>query len=144
MISGLEWLSKKGGEIAGTIEYNFKNSSVNKAVNYYSDKNLKSNIDTLDNSLNKIKLIGGYSHYWRVDTLKIPAKRDIGLIAQEVEKVFPEIVSEDSIGYKQIAYYKLIPILIESIKEQQILIEELQKRINKYEEKEKYSSKSSN
>ena len=79
-------------------------------------------------------MIGGYSHYWRVDTLKIPAKRDIGLIAQEVEKVFPEIVSEDSIGYKQ----------IESIKEQQILIEELQKRINKYEEKEKYSSENSN
>ena len=53
----------------------------------------------------------------------------MGLIAQEVEKVFPEVVLTDNEGYKSIAYSKMVAVLIEAIKEQQEMIEELKLKI---------------
>ena len=67
-------------------------------------------------------------------------RKQIGLIAQDVEKLIPELVSENNDGYKTIDYAKLTPLLIESIKSQQesiekqkLLINELVKRIEKLE-----------
>ena len=52
-------------------------------------------------------------------------EKQIGLIAQEVEEIFPEIVIDDQSGYKKVDYSKLTPVLIEAIKEQQIIIAQL-------------------
>ena len=55
------------------------------------------------------------------------------VIAQEVEEVLPEVVSEDNEGYKSVDYSKLTPLLIEAIKAQQAQIEELKERIETLE-----------
>ncbi len=58
---------------------------------------------------------------------------DVGVIAQEVQKVFPRATKEKEDGYIQVAYNKLVPLLIEGMKEQQNTIEQLQTRIEKLE-----------
>ena len=55
--------------------------------------------------------------------------QDVGVIAQEIEKVLPEVVEKRDNGYKAVKYEKIVPLLIESIKEQQKQIEELKKLI---------------
>jgi uncharacterized coiled-coil protein SlyX len=55
--------------------------------------------------------------------------KQIGLIAQEVEKVLPELVHTDSKGYKTLSYDKLVPVLIEAIKEQQQIVDEQKKAL---------------
>ncbi len=61
--------------------------------------------------------------------MKFDKDRQIGLIAQEVEKVFPELVRTDDNGYKAVSYEKLTVVLLEGIKEQQKQIESLQNQI---------------
>ena len=57
-------------------------------------------------------------------------KKQIGVIAQEVETILPELVSTDNNGYKAVDYSKLTPVLIEAMKEQQAIIESQQKEID--------------
>ena len=61
--------------------------------------------------------------------------KDIGVIAQEIEKVLPETVHRREDGYLSVKYDKIVPLLIEGIKEQQTQIEDLKNRINKLESK---------
>lgn len=88
-----------------------------------SDVRYKTNIETIDNSLNKIANLRGV--YYKVinDTTN---KTQIGVIAQELEAEFPELVVNDENGYKSVAYDKITAVLIEAIKEQQIQIEKLE------------------
>jgi len=58
--------------------------------------------------------------------MQLTNKPQIGVIAQEVEKVFPELIAEDENGYKAVGYEKFTPVLIEAIKEQQLKIDELE------------------
>ncbi|PKP37447.1 MAG: hypothetical protein CVT98_06065, partial [Bacteroidetes bacterium HGW-Bacteroidetes-15] len=101
-----------------------------------SDRRWKSNIVSLDNSLQKITKLNGVSFNWRVNEFP---KKDfkpgtyIGFIAQDVEKVIPEIVSTDKEGYKSIDYAVLAPHIVEAIKEQQKLIEQQNQKISKIE-----------
>jgi hypothetical protein len=90
-----------------------------------SDKRLKQNIQPLVSSLAKLAQLRGVSFKWKDE----PQDNQIGLVAQEVEKILPEIVSTDSEGYKSIAYGKLTAVLLEAIKEQQQQIDELNKRL---------------
>jgi hypothetical protein len=57
------------------------------------------------------------------------SKKRLGFIAQDVQKIFPELVEQDSAGYLSIDYIGLIPVMVEAIKEQQQIIEDLQNRI---------------
>lgn len=94
-----------------------------------SDVHLKENIDTLDDSLDKVLNLRGVHYDWKTEEYKdmnLPEGRQVGLIAQEVEQVVPEVVSTDDEGYKSIDYSRLVPLLIESIKEQQRQIQHLQ------------------
>ena len=71
-------------------------------------------------------------HYWRKDEFKdknFPENRRVGLIAQEVEKVLPEVVDTDNEGFKSVEYAKMVPLLIEAMKEQQKQIEHLKIQI---------------
>lgn len=92
-----------------------------------SDIRLKENIKPLQNSLDKVKNLQGVSFNWKNDELK---SAKIGLIAQDVEKILPELVfTNPTDGYKGINYAEMSAVLIEAIKEQQIQIDELKKLI---------------
>ena len=94
-------------------------------VTAYSDIRLKDKVVPLKNCLAKLKRLSGVSFIWKDKSEFIGnvGKTDFGIIAQEVEKVFPEVVhassntTDDGDNYKTVAYEKLIPVLIESIKE---------------------------
>ena len=94
--------------------------------NSSSDKKLKKNIKTVDNALDKVMALRGVSFDWKEGGAKA-----IGLIAQEAEKVIPEIVLRDENGYLGIKYNNLIGVLVEAIKEQQEQINTLKKLIEK-------------
>jgi hypothetical protein len=96
--------------IAGTLTQN-------------SDASLKENVKEIDNALSKVKQLQG------VEFNKIGNnKKEIGVIAQDVEKVLPELVLEED-GVKSVAYGNITAVLIEAIKEQQEQIEQLKKQI---------------
>ena len=93
-----------------------------------SDLRLKKNIERLNNVNEKIKNINGVKFDWRVSEFpdrNLPKTRQIGMIAQEVEKEFPELVITDSNGYKSLAYDRFTAILLEAVKEQQNEIDAL-------------------
>ncbi len=79
-----------------------------------SDIRLKKDILPLQSSLDKILSLNGVSYYWK--DKEVPGKQ-IGLIAQEVEKVFPEIIRKDEKGFLSVGYQNLVAPLIESVKE---------------------------
>ena len=112
-----------------------------------SDARMKDNVEVIDNPIEKIKQIRGVSFNWNEKGPNYTKgwsgqpngqKRDIGVIAQEVQKVLPEVVHERSKdsgmeGMLGVKYDKIVPLLIEGIKEQQTMIENLQARIKKLE-----------
>lgn len=90
--------------------------------NSTSDVSLKTNISIIENALYLIKNIEGVSFQW-----KDSGKESIGVIAQQVEAVVPEIVNTGSDGIKRVSYDSLIPILIEAVKELSDKIDNLNK-----------------
>jgi hypothetical protein len=83
-----------------------------------SDERLKENKVLLTDVLDKVNQLGGYEFDWiPMEGIHENEGHDIGVIAQEVEKVFPEIVTTRDNGYKAVKYEKLTAILIEAIKE---------------------------
>ena len=98
-------------------------------ITAFSDISLKENIEVIPNALEKIHQIRGIT-YKRKD---IEGYRQAGVIAQEVEKVLPEVVHDDPTGIKSVAYGNLVSLLIEAVKEQQSQIEALIKRVNQLE-----------
>jgi hypothetical protein len=96
-----------------------------------SDKRWKNNIKNIDNALDKLSKINGVEFDWIEDEPVHGNKgHDIGVIAQEIEQVLPDIVQTRESGMKAVQYDKIIPLLIESIKEQQKQIEELKEILN--------------
>jgi hypothetical protein len=100
-----------------------------------SDIRLKKNIKPIDNALEKIMKLEGVEFDWRYDEFeqiqRFSAKpHAIGLIAQEVEKVFPDALNEDIGEFKSVNYDALVPPLINAVKEQQNEIEQLKAENN--------------
>ena len=107
-------------------------SFINDVIAYASsDKRLKENIKPLDNALDKIKKINGVEFDWidgkdeHGNSVHSNEGHDVGVIAQEIEEVLPEVVHTRDNGYKAVKYEKIVPLLIQAIKEQQQQIEEL-------------------
>lgn len=92
-----------------------------------SDSRLKSNITAIKNPIEKIKQIGGYEFDWN-EKQKQYKGHDIGVIAQEIEKILPEIVTTRDDGFKAVKYDRIVSLLIEAIKE-------LEKRVSNIENK---------
>jgi hypothetical protein len=91
-----------------------------------SDKSLKENIQPISNSLNKLSNISGYSFNWKPGLTNFHLKgNDIGLLAQELEAVMPEAVNTRKDGTKAINYNKVIPLLVQCIKELESKVSEL-------------------
>ena len=94
---------------------------------YSSDKRLKDNLIKIGNPLDKISQLNGYEFDWIAkEGIHENEGHDIGVIAQEVEKVLPEVVQTRDNGYKAVKYEKIVPLLIESIKELTQRVEELE------------------
>ena len=106
--------------------------ATNDVVAYYSsDKRLKDNLIKIGNPLDKISQLNGYEFDWIAkEGIHENEGHDVGVIAQEVEKVLPEVVQTRESGYKAVKYEKIVPLLIESIKELKQRVEELENGSN--------------
>jgi hypothetical protein len=122
--------------------------ATNAITSFYSDERLKTDITEISGALDKVMQLRGVT--FRANELAESFgysnnKEQVGVIAQDVEKVLPQIVvpapfdimqlqegveiSRSGENYKTVHYEKLVPLLIQAIKEQQIMIEELQKKV---------------
>jgi hypothetical protein len=118
---------------------------------YSSDRRLKINIQNISDPIEKIKKINGVTFNWDKEECEqwkfYPDENDIGVIAQEVQEVIPEAIafapfdrdndgnSKSGKDYLTVRYEKIIPLLVESIKEQQKMIEELKKTVEELKNK---------
>tara|TARA_B100002019_G_scaffold264504_1_gene253359 strand:+ start:3611 stop:4609 length:999 start_codon:yes stop_codon:yes gene_type:complete len=100
-----------------------------------SDKELKENIEPINNGLNIINQLEGKTFTWK-DSAKMPKGTKYGLIAQEIEKVLPDLVyenggiheKEDGSYYKSVNMDGVIPILIQAVKELSLIVDELKEK----------------
>ena len=96
-----------------------------------SDERLKKYVKNIPNALDKVAQINGVNFQWRKTDEEMKQNihsfegKDVGVIAQEVEKILPEVVTTRDNGYKAVKYEKIIPLLIEAIKELQAEVQEL-------------------
>ena len=107
----------------GTTNSTFAGSVSSSEFVTTSDKRLKTNIVTLENSLEKVLNLRGVNFDW-IDTKKYTDKRQIGFIAQEVEEVAPELVNQNN-DYKTVNYAQTVSLLVEAIKDQNDIINDL-------------------
>jgi hypothetical protein len=103
---------------------------------YSSDQRLKTNIELIDNALSKVCDISGVTFNWNSlaaslnnENPKDTTIREAGVIAQEVQKVLPEVVNERENGYLSVKYEQLVPLLIEAIKELSNKVEKLERKV---------------
>ena len=102
-----------------------------------SDRRLKENIIPIPNSLCKVGEISGNTFDWKpltkeeVQTIHGNTGKDVGVIAQEIEAVLPEAVTTRDSGYKAVNYEKIVPLLIEAIKDLTHKVEELELKISR-------------
>ena len=113
----------------GVVSSRFKDAhfsgTVNAAnFNTTSDATLKTNVETLSGSLDAVKSLRGVSFDWLEN-----GGSEIGVIAQEVEAVLPDVVSTNDEGIKSVKYGNMVAVLIEAIKEQQLRIEALEAKL---------------
>ena len=117
--------SASGITVSSTKMYfNPSTGTLNTTIyNSLSDVKFKENISTITNALDVIDKINPVEFTWKDN-----GNKSFGVIAQEIEKVLPEIVGTDD-DVKSVSYTQLIPFLIQAIKEQQVMIDELKKKI---------------
>jgi trimeric autotransporter adhesin len=150
---GVYGTASGGTAYAGYFNGNvYTNGSVSATswITLSSDKKLKKNIVPLSGSLEKVLNLQGVSYEWKseseltIDNIRkknvgkevdppsfnFPEGKQLGVIAQDVEKILPELVHSDADGLKSVDYIKIVPLLIEAIKEQQKQIEELKTKVN--------------
>lgn len=127
----------------GASSYGFNNIYYYNLTNL-SDRRQKENIRDIEGSLGKILLLKGVKYDWKLEIyppeltrsqkefIDKDRKNHLGFIAQDVNEVLPEVVNyDDSTDIYGVDYTKLIPVLVEGIKEQQVLIKSLQGEIEK-------------
>ena len=107
-----------------------------------SDARFKTNITSIENPLQKVLQLRGVNFDWKTTefpTRSFSENRSVGFIAQEVEKVLPEVVQieKNAEGYKSVQYDKVVALLVEAIKEQQKQIESLKAELKKQRTKRK-------
>jgi hypothetical protein len=117
-------LNQAGNAVLVTLSDSSGNLTATGDVTAYSDERLKKEIKTIDNALEKVNQLRGVS-YERIDS----GKKQIGVIAQEVEKVIPEVVL-DGEDYKSVSYGNIVGLLIEAIKDLNKEVESLKEQLN--------------
>lgn len=141
-VGPIAWFQGKSNKAKLSVNTSNDGESINLAIyqaeqavwkptNNFSDLSLAENVTTIENALDKIMSLEGVSFSWQDKALG--EKREIGLSAEKVEEVLPELV--DSVENKSglVKYEKFVPVLIEAIKAQQQQIEQLQDKIESFE-----------
>jgi len=100
-----------------------------------SDSRLKTIKETVQDPIDKIMKISGYRFDWNDINTTLNIKEDVGVIAQEIAEVLPELTRTNENGYMSVRYQGLTALLIEGMKEQQLQIEELKKEIKELKNK---------
>jgi len=126
------------GSLTGAIADNEVRAEGDVTAFYSSDRNLKENIEVIADPLGKINAIRGVMFDWTDEHIAkrggedgyFVQKHDIGVIAQEVEAVLPEVVKDRTDGTKAVDYQKLTALLIEGMKEQQEQINRLTEQVS--------------
>ena len=101
-----------------------------------SDLRYKKSIKPLTNALSNVSKLNGVTYYYRTEEFSeqgFNKEKQIGVIAQEIEKIYPELVTTDANGYKAVDYSKLTPILVEAIKELNSQNEQLKSKLKSLE-----------
>jgi hypothetical protein len=101
-----------------------KDITVSNEITFTSDIRLKENFESIPDALDLVKQLNSFYYTWKKDAGTVKPRK-IGFIAQEVEKVIPELVKTDSEGMKSVDYVSVVPFLVEAIKHQQKQIDEL-------------------
>lgn len=118
----ITFFRRSNGTDSEVFHYMYNADTVNfngDIVAYHSsDKRLKTNILPIESALDKIDKLGGYTFDW-IPTEEVHSNEgtDIGVIAQEIEEQFPELVTTRENGYKAVKYDKLVAVLLQGIKE---------------------------
>ena len=103
-------------------------------TSYYSDDRLKIKLGNIENALSKVEQLSGF--YYEANEiaqeLGYNAKREVGVSAQEVQKVMPEVIAPAPIDeqYLTVKYERMVPLLIEAIKELKQQVDELKNQLN--------------
>ena len=95
-----------------------------------SDERLKDNVKNISDPISKVKDLNGVEFDWNNKAYDHLSGHDIGVLAQDVKNVIPEAVQTREDGMLAVRYEKIIPLLIESIKDQQAQIDQLKELIN--------------
>jgi len=119
---------RTNGNITRMLIYSNGNAWLQGTLTQASDVRLKKDISALQNPLQKLIQLNGYTYHWKNEN--DDNRLQTGVLAQEVQKLFPELVAENKEGILAVNYSGLIPVIIESIKEQQKIIEKQQKQID--------------
>ena len=125
-------------EVGGTIWAN--GSAITAGLTTWSDRRFKTNIVPIPDALNIVMKLNGVRFDWNRDAFpdrNFTEGKQVGLIAQDVETVLPEVVATDGDGYKSVAYDKVSAVLVEAIKQQQKQIEDLKAQVAKLNEQVK-------
>jgi|SaaInl74LU_5_DNA_1037368.scaffolds.fasta_scaffold00443_3 DNA-binding FrmR family transcriptional regulator len=133
-ITGTGTLSMSGS-YTGTFNVTGEIKATGEVTAYFSDERLKKDIVPVTGALQGVMAMGGYTYKANDLAAELGVERtdnQIGLLAQEVEAQFPELVTESALaGYKTIRYDKMVTVLVEAMKEQQAMIEQLQADVKK-------------
>lgn len=121
------------GETNPTYKFQVNGKIKSSGINETSDGRLKKDVLPIEGALSMVTKLEGVTYNWRTDefpNLQLEEDLQYGLIAQDVEKVIPELVETDSEGWKSVEYSHFVPVLIEALKEQQALISELKNELS--------------
>lgn len=126
MIATANGVGVNGGVATATNALVVTGKVKSTGINETSDARLKKNFASIDGALDRVLSMSGKFYDWRVS--EFPDKgleegRQVGVIAQEIEKILPEVVVTDDDGFKSVEYGHIVPVLIEAIKEQQKIID---------------------
>ena len=122
------YTSNQATNTTSNVTFNTVNATGDITAFASSDERLKDNIQTIPNAVEKVQQIKGVSFDWNGNQTN-HSGHDIGVIAQDIEKVLPEIVATRDDGYKAVRYEKIVALLIEAVKEQQLQIDELKSKL---------------
>ena len=127
-------LATSGGAIGGAIAVTGSITATGDVTAYYSDARLKTDIEPITDPISKIMSLRGVTFRPNQTALDlgITDREEVGVIAQEVETVLPQLVVDSGYeGYKTVKYDKLTALLIEAVKNQQVQIDELKQEIKR-------------
>lgn len=122
---------------SGTLKLKVNGITMSDGYLITSDARYKKDVTALEGSLNKLLKMRGVAYNWdkaRNPDMGFGDEKQLGFIAQEVEKVLPEMVYTMDNGYKAVNYTALIPVMVEAIKEQQSTIAKLQDELSRVQD----------